>query len=226
MTFPMMPMPIRQKLTSAYVAASAVAGSSTSASAPVTIPSGVFSGDLLLFISYVWGTEAVSVPSGFTKLTDAPASGWGSKIVTSARVATGGMSGTTVVGTSGPYGTGNILLVIRGNAPISGFAAVGFAFGQSNNNPAAIMASAASASTPTLAVGVTGSVQASPYPPPTFEAGFTSPAFAQEYASTHFVRVGINLYPQGTTPVNQAVDMVDFGGANFLTAYFLNLTGG
>lgn len=226
MTFPVMPYIVPRKLTKVYVAESAVAGSSTSAAAPVTVPSGVYSGDLLLFISYVYGTEAVSVPSGFTKLTDAPSSGWGSKIVTSAKVATAGLSGTTVVGTSGPSGTGNILLVIRGNAPISGFAAVGSAFQQSNNNPSTATASAALAVTPTLAIGIAGAIQASPYPPPTFEVGFTTPVFAQEYASTHFVRAGVNQYAQGGTPVNQAVDMADFGGGNFLTAFFLNLTGG
>lgn len=226
MTFPLMPHALRQKLTEARVVASAVAGSSTSAAAPVTVPAGVLAGDLLLFISYVYGTEAVSVPAGFTKLTDAPSSGWGSKIVTSARIATAGLSGTTVVGTSGPSGTGNILLVIRGDAPISGFAAVGSGFQQSNNNPSTATASVSLAATPTLAIGVAGAIQASPYPPPTFEAGFTTPVFAQEYASTHFVRAGVNQYPQGTTPVKQDVDMADFGGGNFLTAFFLNLTGG
>lgn len=221
MTFPMMPMPIRQKLTNARVLASATAGSSTGAAAPVTCPS-VQAGDLLLFVSYVEGTPVNTVPSGFTMLSNAPASGWTGRIVTSAKVSNGTEAGTSIVGGTGTTATGNILFVIRGDGPISGFTRVGAVYDQSNNNPGPVTASNASAVAPCIALGAIGSVGASPYPAPNFEN--QSPAFASTVAAPNLLRVGLNFY--AASPVSQLVDLTDNGAGNFITAYFLNLTGG
>ncbi len=222
MTFPMMPMPVRQKLTRARLITSATAGSSTGAAAPVTVPSGVYAGDLLIFVSYVEGTPVNTVPSGFTMLSNAPSSGWTGRIVTSAKVSNGTETGASIVGGTGTTATGNILFVVRGDGPISGFAKVGAVYGQSNNNPGPVTASNASAVAPCIALGAIGSVGASPYPAPNFEA--QTPAFASTVAAPNLVRCGLTFY--AASPVSQLVDLADNGVGNFITAYFLNLTGG
>lgn len=225
MSFPLMPFPARQKLSNARLIASAVAGSSSGAAAPVTVPAGVQAGDLLLFVSYIAGASVnTPQPTGFTLISNAPSSGWNGGIVTSGKIADGTEPGTTVQGVTGSVATGNILLVIRGDGPISGFTRVGAVFGQSNNNPGPVTAPATSAVGPTIALGAVGSLGASPYPAPNFEA--QSPAFTNSIASTVAVRVGTTFYAAGSTPSSQTVDLADNGGGNYITAYFLNLTGG
>ncbi len=224
MTAPIMPVTMRQRLTQARVVASAVAGSSTGGAAPVIVPAGVQAGDLLLFLSYISGASVnIPEPTDFTLITNAPSSGWNGGIVTSGRIADGSEIGASVQGVNGTTATGNLLLVIRGDAPISNFARNGAAYNQSNNNPSSATASATNAVGPCIAIGVVGARGASPYSPPPFET--TTPAFTQQYAGSHCIRAGLTFYNEGQTPVDQVVDLADNGSGNLITTYFLNLTG-
>jgi hypothetical protein len=197
----LMPLPVPHDILREVTLLAAV----TATAASIVMPAGLRAGDLaLLFDAPAGGNSPRVVPPGFTSLYAIATTGsWGRHHGVAMRViASASEGGTTLTGSAGTVdpGTGvvnsrKILLVFRGNVPIK---------------------------TATYVPGVSGGTTAHATTP--FEAPWTTPAFGAE-VSVEALRVGFTIVNRGGVPANQALDMVDLGSSNMLTAAYVTLEG-
>lgn len=225
--FPLMPiLPPRDILREVTLAASA-----TSTAATITMPSGVRAGDLaLLFDATAGGNSPRVVPAGFTSLyAIATTGGWGRHHGVAMRLITGASEGgTTLTGSAGTVdpGTGvvnsrKILLVFRGNVPIRSATYVPGVSTGSNGNPGTVTLNSGAGTPPLILWGCISTTVHASTP---FEAAWTTPAFGAE-VFVEALRVGYTIVNRGGTPLNQAVDMLDLGSSNMITAAYVTLEG-
>ncbi|MBW6495121.1 MAG: hypothetical protein K0B16_11315 [Burkholderiaceae bacterium] len=208
-----------------------LAASATSTAATILMPAGVRAGDLaLLFDAPAGGNSPRVVPGGFTSLYAIATSGnWGRHHGVAMRViASAAEGGTTLTGSAGTVDSGTgvvnsrkILLVFRGNVPFRTAIYVPGVSTGSNNNPSTVTLNSGAGTPPLILWGCISTTAHASTP---FEAGYTTPAFGAEVA-IEALRVGYTIVNRGGTPLNQAVDMLDLGSSNMITAAYVTLEG-
>jgi hypothetical protein len=223
----LMPLPVPHDILREVTLLAAV----TATAASIVMPAGLRAGDLaLLFDAPAGGNSPRVVPPGFTSLYAIATTGsWGRHHGVAMRViASASEGGTTLTGSAGTVdpGTGvvnsrKILLVFRGNVPIKTATYVPGVSGGTNGNPGTITL-ASGVGTPPLILW--GCISTTAHATTPFEAPWTTPAFGAE-VSVEALRVGFTIVNRGGVPANQALDMVDLGSSNMLTAAYVTLEG-
>lgn len=131
----------------------------------VVVPSSVIAGDLLVLVDHDISSGAeptLVVPSGFNTFLDyggdVNASGFFSRLVASYKIAAASDAGATLTGLEGEDdSSGKVLVVYRGNVPITGVSATDSGGTNTNGNPGAVSVNASGAATPVLVIGAYGS---------------------------------------------------------------------
>ncbi|MDP1668603.1 hypothetical protein [Phaeovulum sp.] len=200
--------------------------SATSEAATITMPAGVRGGDLaVLFDAPAPGDTARVIPAGFTAgYADMTSGGWGRHGGTAFRIIqSSSEGGTTITGSNGATNNRKILLVFRGNAAIrTATKSVNVTYWGGNNNPGTGTLLATGMVVPSIVVAFVMTYDGAAMV--NFEYPYTTPGFAGE-VSMASLRAAYTPYGLGATPVNQSVDIADWGSANLYLAHAINLGG-
>lgn len=190
----------------------------------VTIPATVQDGDAAVWLSMGEGTGGASnpSPSGWTQL--AIASNDTCRIKAWTRILTASLAGTVVTGVQGlTSGTddANVILVFRGNVPITSITSSTWLAQVSSSSPSNQVIPASGQATPLVAVASCSE--------PGAEVSFTttSPAFdaligSAESPSDNIMQAGYKVY--NSSPANHTVGMDDLGNLNGMMSGWLRFS--
>jgi hypothetical protein len=190
----------------------------TSTGSTITIPATVQAGDLLLLwdVAVAGTTPSEVVPGTFTRITantlNVQGGGSGVRGVASYRIAVSGDESDVVTGMNGSGSNQKVLVVFRGDNPITAVNISGTVGSEgTTGNPASQNAAASGGQVPLIVVGCYGSTGA--ISPRTF-----SPAETEEITASIRCYLKYKLYD--SAPSDTSVDMDD-EGANILASFYI-----
>lgn len=220
--FPLMPsFSGAGKIASVYLTATATSTSST-----IVAPADVRSGDLIVLYdapSYPSGSPSGTPPTGFTTLASVAFGGWSNGIILSAKVADGTEGGTTITGMNGTTSNAKVLYVFRGNSRINTFTVLNRAEVGTNGNPGQITIGATGVTAPSVLLCAATTYSAATVSWEGYPSGFTNPAFSTVTNSVSRLCTGVTPISAPTAAYQQQIDMIDYGGGNFMVGFWLQL---
>lgn len=183
----------------------------------LTWPGTIAAGDVAVVCDYARSTgDITEVPlSGFTSIAGAE-QGYESSGDNEAgrvwyKILTGSESGS--FSTMGASDNGTVLLIFRGNIPITSVSPGGWQSDMTGNDPASQIVAASGGAVPLVVIGVAASSAT-----PSFSTA--SPAFdGLITVSGSELLAGYKIYE--SSPVNHTVDMGDVGNDNYLSSGYL-----
>ncbi len=208
-------------LKNSLVALSLFASSTSDASADITLPANIISGDLILLVDYAHGTSTKVIPSLYNEIiTSFVDVTFDSRVTCSYKISTGSDSSAVVTGQNGSTDNSKIALVFRAASAIS---AVNFGTPNqegTGGNPALQTVLAGAESAPLIVIGVYAAPDVASIATRTFST--TADGEVNELVGDDALYVKYKLYD--ASPANTDVDMDDNGAANILQSFFLELT--
>lgn len=198
----------------------------TSNSGTIGVPSSVQDGDLMVLMDRATtksGAPSATVPSGFeivSNFTD-NVSNW-FRLIISYKIATGSDASSTLTGMNGANANRKLLLVFRGNAPITSVTPASLSEQGTDGNPSQQVVTSGSGTPPLIVIAGYGTQLFSTVDPRTFtpakDGELVVPgAFMSE------AYIAYKIY--NSSPANVTVDMDDEGNYNQLASFYLALQG-
>jgi hypothetical protein len=185
-----------------------------SATSSITCPSNVVAGDLICFFEDALSASGQAIPSGFTLISGTLITN--NRAVWSYKIATGTEGGTSITGMTGGTFYTKVLLIFRGDVPISAVTVASVNQQATAGDPTAQTVTASSG-VPPLVVLASYTTGTGPIATRTFSPAEDAEIIPAGALNTEYIKYKI----YNASPSNTTVDMPDAGVDNGLHSSYL-----